>query len=289
MRRGVALVTGASGGFGVHLCAALVARGFRVFACLRDLDKSELVAAAVRERGFEPADPRNLEFLALDLSDADQTHAAVERVLGDPECGAVDVLVNNAGALVSGFAEEIEELELRRQFEVNFFGLVRLTQALLPPMRERRHGRVINMSSIGGRVATPKHSAYHASKFALEGWSEALRYELRPFHVFVSLVEPGYFPTGIWSRNHQRVGESSAGAGPYAKLAARLEREADKMHARMAWANPRVVGETVGRIALTPQPRLRYPVGVDAWAAYLAGPLTLGAVWERSMVRWFGE
>ena len=153
MRRGVALVTGSSGGFGVHVCAALVARGYRVFASMRSVANKNGVEAAIAALGFDPSDPQNVEFVALDVTDAAQTEALVERILADPECGAVDVLVNNAGALVSGFAEEIDEATLRRQFDVNFFGHVRLSQALIPAMRERRHGRIINMSSIGGRFA----------------------------------------------------------------------------------------------------------------------------------------
>ncbi|NJK31408.1 MAG: SDR family NAD(P)-dependent oxidoreductase [Deltaproteobacteria bacterium] len=167
MQRGTALVTGSSSGFGLLTCVALHARGFKVYASMRDPERSGPLREALEDSGFGAS---RVEIVALDVTSAEQSEALVERIL-DAE-GAVDVLVNNAGMMVMGFAEDIDEATLREQFETNFFGLVRLTRMLLPAMRERRWGRVINVSSVAGRRAIPGHSVYAASKFALEGWSE---------------------------------------------------------------------------------------------------------------------
>jgi NAD(P)-dependent dehydrogenase (short-subunit alcohol dehydrogenase family) len=284
MQRGTALVTGSSSGFGLRTCVALCARGFKVYASMRDLDRAGPLRAALQASGFNSGfDASRVELVTLDVTNPEQRHALVERIL-DAE-GAVDVLVNNAGVLRTGFAEELSEAELREQFDTNFFGLVALTLALLPAMRERRHGRVINVSSIAGRSAIPAQSAYCASKFALEGWSESLRYELIPDGVFVSLVEPGLFPTQILERN--KAPPERAPRGAFAKVRAALEQDTRRLQALLSFADPDDVARVIGEIALAPRPRLRYPVGLDAWL----GSLTLGAItqawWEARIIALF--
>jgi NAD(P)-dependent dehydrogenase (short-subunit alcohol dehydrogenase family) len=280
MQRGTALVTGSSSGFGLRTCVALCARGFKVYASMRDLDRAGPLRAALQASGF---DSSRVELVTLDVTDPEQRHALVERIL-DAE-GAVDVLVNNAGLLFRGFAEELSEARLREQFDTNFFGLVALTLALLPAMRERRHGRVINLSSIAGRSAIPAQSAYCASKFALEGWSESLRYELIPYDVFVSLVEPGLFPTQILERD--KVPPDQEPQSAFAKVRAALEQDTRRLSALLSFADPDDVARVIADIALAPRPRLRYPVGIDAWL----GSLTLGAItqawWEARIIQLF--
>lgn len=282
MQRGTALVTGSSSGFGLRTCVALCARGFKVYASMRDLERAAPLRAALRDSGF---DSSRVELVTLDVTDPEQRHALVERIL-DAE-GAVDVLVNNAGQMFSGFAEELDEASLRAQFDTNFFGLVALTVALLPAMRERRHGRVINVSSIAGRNAMPNLSAYCASKFALEGWSESLRYELIAYNVFVSLVEPGLFPTELFGRN--QVEPEAKPRSIDARLRAALERDSQRMQALLSFANPDQVAQVIAKIALAPRPRLRYPVGIDAWLGSLTiGPLTQ-AWWETRVAQLFAR
>ena len=291
MKRGTALVTGSSSGFGLQTCVALAARGFRVYASMRELERGQALRDALDDSGFGR---ERVELVTLDVTDADARAALVESILARE--GAVDVLVNNAGQLVAGFVEELGEAALREQFETNFFGLTALTQALLPAMRERRHGRVINISSAAGRSAIPAHAAYCASKFALEGWSESLRYELVPFNVFVSLVEPGLFPTQILGRNRidgrridgRGIDGRRAGADPgYARLRAGLDADTRRLQKLLSFANPADVGLRVADIALAERPRLRYPVGVDAWVAALSsGPLTQ-AWWEAKVIQLF--
>lgn len=282
MQRGTALVTGSSSGFGLLTCVALVQRGFRVWASMRDLDRQGPLRAALAASGFGHA---RVEFVALDLTDHQQADALVDRVLGQD--GAVDVLVNNAGTMQTGFAEDVDDAALRRQFETNFFGHVHLTRALLPAMRERRWGRVINVSSVSGRRALPDHSAYCASKFALEGWSEALRYELIPYHVFVSLVEPGMFPsTAIFDRNTR---EAAPTTSVHAKSRASLRAATQRVQRLLAKADPRDVAEVVGEIAICDAPRLRYPVGLDAWASVVAFGPAIRVWWEQAMLSMFRE
>jgi NAD(P)-dependent dehydrogenase (short-subunit alcohol dehydrogenase family) len=280
MQRGAALVTGSSSGFGLLTCVALVQRGFKVWASMRDIDRSGPLREALEASGFGLS---RVEFVALDVTDAEQTHAVVERIL-DAD-GAVDVLVNNAGTMLTGFAEDVDDAALREQFETNFFGLVRLTRALLPAMRERRWGKVINISSVSGRRALPDHSAYCASKFAVEGWSESLRYEMIPYNVFVALVEPGMFPTtSIFDRNNREV---EAEGSVHSKSRATLAAAKARMQKLLAGADPRTVAEVVAQIALDDQPRLRHPVGLGAWGNALSFGPAARVWWEQYMVQVF--
>jgi NAD(P)-dependent dehydrogenase (short-subunit alcohol dehydrogenase family) len=279
MKRGTALVTGSSSGFGLRTCVALAARGFEVWASMRELERAEPLREALRVSGFGS---ERVHLVALDVTDADARAVLVEEILDHG--GAVDVLVNNAGQMLTGAAEELDENALRMQFETNFFGLVELTRALLPAMRERRWGRVVNVSSIAGRNAIPAHGGYCASKFALEGWSESLRYELIPFNVFVCLVEPGLFPTELFGRNRL---DGSSGGPVYAKLRAALEEDTQRLQRVLASADPDAVAQVIARIALEKRPRLRHPVGVDAWLGTLSlGPLTQ-AWWEARVTQLF--
>jgi NAD(P)-dependent dehydrogenase (short-subunit alcohol dehydrogenase family) len=280
MKQGAALVTGSSSGFGLRTCVALAARGFEVWASMRDLDRGEPLREALRASGFGDA---GVHYVELDVTDAPGRIALVDRILD--HSGAVDVLVNNAGQMLTGFAEELDEGALRKQFETNFFGLVALTQALIPPMRERRHGRIINVSSIAGRSAIPAQAGYCASKFAVEGWSESLRYELVPYNVFVCLVEPGLFPTQIFGRN--RVDGQRDDSSVYAKLRAALDQDAERMQELFSFAKPDVVAQVIAKIALAERPRLRHPVGLDAWLGTVSlGPVTQ-AWWEQRMIQLF--
>ncbi|MFO7561040.1 MAG: SDR family NAD(P)-dependent oxidoreductase [Enhygromyxa sp.] len=280
MERGVALVTGSSSGFGLRTCVRLVARGFRVWASMRSLERSEPLRAALHESGFGS---ERVEFVELDVTEAEARHGLVERILDRD--GAVDVLVNNAGQMLTGFAEELDEAALRAQFETNFFGLVSLTQALIGPMRERRHGRVINVSSMAGRSAIPAHSGYAASKHALEGWSEALRYELIAYNVFVCLVEPGLYPTQMFGRNQVEGGRKERSI--YAKLRAGLDADSERMRRLLSFTDPDDVAQVIAEIALAERPRLRWPVGVDAWIGTLSWAPIVQRLWEARMIRLF--
>jgi NAD(P)-dependent dehydrogenase (short-subunit alcohol dehydrogenase family) len=184
----------------------------------------------------------------------------VRRILDG--AGRIDVLVNNAGYGLGGFAEDVSEDELRRQFDTNFFGTVELTKAVLPQMRERRSGSVIVLTSMAGVVASPGVSSYCSSKFALEGYFDSLNYELAPFGVNVSIVEPGQFRTPALTA-YPLAKRSEAPSSPYYKLSnlIRVLMEKRVSHLR---SDPRAVAKLITRIALTRNPRCRYAIGADA-------------------------
>ena len=187
------MLTGASSGFGLLTSVELAKAGFRVIASMRDLGKRErLMQAAASAEVSGRIDVR-----ALDVSHVDAMPEFVQSVIRD--YGRIDVLVNNAGFAVGGFAEDIQLEELRLQFETNFFGAVAMTKAVLPIMRQQRSGHIIQISSIGGLQGAVSVSSYSASKHALEGWSESLRLELNSLGIKVVLVEPGAFDTGVWT------------------------------------------------------------------------------------------
>jgi NAD(P)-dependent dehydrogenase (short-subunit alcohol dehydrogenase family) len=168
-----ALITGASSGFGLLTSLTLARRGWRVLATMRDLNRREKLETAARDAGVLD----RIEFHALDVTNREQiaTIADIVAKRGEP----LHALVNNAGFAVPGFAEDITDAELREQFDTNFFGSVALTRALLPQMRRQGFGHVVTVTSISGRVGFPGVSTYAASKFALEGWTETLRYEMK--------------------------------------------------------------------------------------------------------------
>lgn len=272
MTRRTALITGCSSGFGLLAAVELARRGLRVFASMRDLGRSARLESALAAAGV------SAEMIALDVLDPRSVEAAVAQVTGAAD--RVDVLVNNAGLMISGFVEDLDEQAFRRQLETNFFGALRVIKAVIPGMRERCYGRIINVSSLGGRLATPMFGAYNASKFALEGLSEALRHELRPYNVFVSLIEPGLFPTGLFDGNWQQV---DAPDSPNAAASQAIE-DAMRVSVDIAsWiADPAKVARAIARAATAPRPRLRYMVGLDARLQYHASRLAPRA-WEEWM------
>ncbi len=254
----VALITGASSGFGREAALRMARRGFRVFATVRGEAKAAALRAAAREAGVD------LEVAFLELTDDDQRRAVVARVLD--EAGRLDVLVNNAGYGLAGFVEDVTLDELRRQFETNFFGTVALTKLVLPHMRERRSGSIIVVSSMAGVVASPAVSAYVSSKFALEGYFEALDYELAPFDVNVSLVEPGQYPTPVFTTGLVLAKNSELPTSPYYRIGSLILSLVEKRVASLD-CDPAEVADLIVRIALEKRPRCRYAIGTDARVA----------------------
>src|ERR1700730_7951787 len=181
------LITGATDGLGKAAALLLAQRGYRVFAAGRSAVKRAQLDALAREKSLP------LESIALDVCDDRSVEAAVHAVLG--KAGAIDVLINNAGVNYSAAVEDLTMEDWRAQFETNFFGVLRVTRAVLPHMRARLSGRIIMMSSLSGLVTPPTQGAYSSSKHALEGLSNALRMELYPFGIDVVLIEPGYIIT----------------------------------------------------------------------------------------------
>lgn len=250
----IAVITGASSGIGLLTAVELARSGFQVVATMRELTRRTGLEQAAGLAGVSPY----IDIRRLDITDFDLIPSLVESVVRD--YGLVDVLVNNAGFAVAGFAEDLTLGEIRSQFETNFFGHVAMTKAVLPVMRQQKSGHIIMVSSVSGLHAAPTVSSYSASKFALEGWSEALRLELNRLGIKVVLVEPGSFQTDIWTRNAyigQKVLDGSS-----------MNRErGQKMRDRIQSIpkrDPILVAKAIAQIARDPSPRLRYLVGNDA-------------------------
>jgi NAD(P)-dependent dehydrogenase (short-subunit alcohol dehydrogenase family) len=251
-----AVITGSSTGIGRACALALADRGFKVFAGVRRAEDGEaLVAATAGE----------LEPLIVDVTDADSIAAAAERV-GQATGGRLAGLVNNAGTVVPGPVEAIELDELRRQLEVNVIGQVAVTQAFLPLVRAAR-GRIVLMSSIGGRMALPYISAYNASKHALEAIGDSLRQEMRQFGVEVALIEPGSIATPFWGKGLDEAPRIREAMDPellelYGGDLERVEAASEKAAAR--GIPPERVAEAVVDALTAERPRTRYLVGSDA-------------------------
>src|SRR5215218_1625811 len=187
----VAVVTGSSSGIGFETSLLLARNGFYTYATMRDPDKSKkegMINVANRER-------LPLQVIPLDVTGDKSVKEAVDKIATEQE--KIDVLVNNAGYLLLGPLEELSIEEFKEQFETNFFGVIRLTQAVLPIMRRHKEGIIVNISSIAGRIGFPLSSAYVSSKFALEGLSESMAYEVEQFRIKVILVEPGVIKTNF--------------------------------------------------------------------------------------------
>jgi NAD(P)-dependent dehydrogenase (short-subunit alcohol dehydrogenase family) len=242
----IILITGASSGIGEETVKRLMTAGYTVYAGARRLDRMKLLADA------------GAHLLALDLTDNASMAAAVNTVM--QETGRIDVLINNAGYGSYGALEDVPLEEARRQFEVNIFGLARLTQLVLPAMRVQRSGRIINVSSIGGKFGEPFGAWYHATKFALEGLSDSLRMELYPFGIDVVVIQPGATHSE-WSQiAHESLLKYSSD-GPYGKGATAHANMMEEGHKGSVPAKPSVVANTIVQAVQASKPKTRYVTG----------------------------
>jgi NAD(P)-dependent dehydrogenase (short-subunit alcohol dehydrogenase family) len=250
-----ALITGASSGFGLLISITLARRRWRVLATMRDLSRRDRLEEAARAAGVLD----QIEVLALDVTDNDQIAAVADSIAA--RTTQLHAVVNSAGFAMAGFSEDVSDAELRRQFDTNFFGAAAVTRAFLPLLRRQGAGHVVMISSISGRMGFPGVGSYVASKYALEGWAETLRLEMKPLGVQIVLVEPGSFETDIWTRNAILSAGAQDANSPNAAHVARLlsSREAGKKR-----ANPQVVADGIAAILDDPRPRLRYVFGRDA-------------------------
>ncbi|MFL6344053.1 MAG: SDR family oxidoreductase, partial [Nitrososphaeraceae archaeon] len=187
----VAVVTGSSSGIGFETCLTMARNGYNTYATMRKIEgKTNQITDIAKNENLP------LKVLQLDVDNDKSVLDAINRIV--TEYGSIDVIVNNAGYALVGALEQTSMEEIKAQFETNFFGAVRVMQAVIPAMREQRSGKIINITSIGGRIAIPLDSIYHATKFALEGLSESIQHELEPFGIKVILVEPGAVGSTFW-------------------------------------------------------------------------------------------
>jgi len=250
-----ALLTGASSGIGEATALHLAELGFTVYASARRVDRmSDLADRGIRTR-------------SVDVSDDDSMVALVETIIA--ETGRIDVLVNNAGYGLYGALEDVPIDEARRQFEVNVFGLARMTQLVLPQMRAQRDGYIVNISSMGGKIWEPLGSWYHASKFAVEGLSDSLRVEVAEFGIKVVIIEPGTIRSewsGIAADNLEAISANT----PYGSQAKLVGAGIRAAHRLPIASGPEVVAAVIAKAVQDPKPRTRYPAGGGARGILLA-------------------
>jgi len=249
------IVTGAGTGLGLETALTLAEAGFRVFATVRNIGQREELLQAARERGTE------FEVLRLDLTDADSIDQAVQTVIGT--AGSVYGLVNNGGIGLRGCVEDCSEQEIRDVVETNVLGTVAVTKAVLPHMRAAGCGRIVTVSSVGGRVCGFGVTIYCATKFAQEGLGEGLALELAPFGIQSVIVEPGIIKTTRWSRHRGTARAAEDPSSPYHGLFWSSEKIADRIVERSP-TRPEHVARTVHEALTAKQPKLRYVVGRGA-------------------------
>lgn len=255
----VAIITGASSGMGKSTAFELQQKGYKVYGMARRTEKMADLTA------------KGMEVLSLDLTNDESIVEAVNTVLEKE--GRIDVLVNNAGYGSYGSVEEVSIEEAKRQFEVNIFGLARITQLVIPTMRKQKSGRIVNISSMGGKMYTPFGAWYHATKYALEGWSDCLRIELKQFGIDVAIVEPGGIQTE-WGDIAMDGLKKTSGSGPYAAMVNKMIASSDKNKTKLTPVD--VLGKEIAKAASEKNPKTRYLKG------YLAKPLV-------RMRKWLGD
>jgi len=247
----IALITGCSSGIGFETALALARANFFTFATMRDTSKADKIQEIAKKENL------SLEIVQLDVDKEDSIKSAVKKIL--EQKGRIDVLVNNAGYGLFGCIEDISIDELKAQFETNFFGQVRLIQETAPIMRKQGSGIIVNVSSVAGRIGFPGTPAYISSKFALEGLSECMRYELSPFGIKTIIIEPGVIKTNFFSSMKTTKGKPNS---PYKEITEKVMNGV-KMMAEMG--TPAVdVAKTIINAIQTDEPLPRYIVGSDA-------------------------
>lgn len=247
----VALVTGSSSGIGYETALALAREDYYTFATMRDTGKANQIKEIAKNENL------NLEVIELDLDKEQSIKAAVKKII--EKKGRIDVLVNNAGYGLFGCVEDISMSELKAQFETNFFGVVGLIQEVSPLMRKQGSGIIVNVSSVAGRIGFPGTPAYISSKFALEGLSECMRYEMSPFGIKTIIIEPGVIKTNFFSSMKITDGIPDS---PYKDITQKVIGGV-KMMAEMGTL-PSEVAKTILKAIQTDEPLPRYVVGSDA-------------------------
>ena len=246
----VALVTGSSSGIGFETSLALARKGYFTYATMRDTNKATKLLDIAKKENLK------LVTIPLDVDKEDSIKNAVSKI--ESEKGRIDVLVNNAGYLLFGCIEDISVDELKAQFETNFFGIVRMIQQVAPIMRKQNSGIIVNLSSLAGRIGFPGTPAYISSKFALEGLSESMRYEMSPFGIKTIIIEPGVIKTNIFSSMKNTTKPDS----PYKEISEKVEKGI-KMMGELG-TDPKDVANTITKAIEADDPVPRYIVGNDA-------------------------
>jgi short-subunit dehydrogenase len=250
----VAVVTGSSSGIGYETSLLLARNQIKTYATMRNMSKSDGLIKIASEENLQ------LNVAQLDVNDDLSVNKAIDKIVKDND--RIDILVNNAGYDLFGPVEESSLEEIKQQFETNFFGVIRTTKAVIPTMRKQGKGTIINVSSVGGKVGLlPFLTAYHASKFAIEGFTESLRQELDDLNINIILIEPGYVSSGFLDNSKYAKGFDS-NKSPYAKKVEQVFQGFESITAYSS--HPSKVAQTILDVLNSPNPELRNPVGKDA-------------------------
>jgi len=250
----VTLVTGSSSGMGFATAIILARAGIHTYASMRHLKKYKTITE------LASAENLPLQVVQLDVNDKKSVIEAITKIVTEKE--RIDVLVNNAGYGLLGSLEDVSIEEMKAQFETNFFGVIRVTQLVLPIMRKQKSGTIVNVSSVGGRIGLPVLSAYHSTKFALEGLSESMSYELESFGIRVVIIEPGVIRTNIM--NSSIVAKKAQDPkSPYFSLIQKVENNFKLMMENES-SPPEEVAKVILGVVTSENPQLRYTVGNDA-------------------------
>ncbi len=276
MEQPIAVVTGSSSGFGLEICLEMARRGYFVIATMRDTMKRTKLMNLATEQSLDTL----IDIQTLDVTNHNSIKAWSQYM---DKIGSVEVLINNAGFARGGFVEEIPIGEYRDQFETNFFGVVAVTQVIIPMMRKARKGKIINVSSISGRIAFPGISPYVASKHALEGWSESLRLEMKPFGIDVVTVEPGSFQTSIWSTGKFVTERSLRPDSPYIQMTRKIENYIEKGVPN--YDDPTLVSRLIGDIAQEEGSNFRYPIGKGVRMSIFLKNTLPWKLWEKLILK----
>ena len=253
--KNVALVTGSSSGIGFETALLLARNGFHTYASMRNLEKSKGITQITSKEKLP------LQVVQLDVNDDASVKEAVDKI--ESEQGRINVLVNNAGYVLLGPAEHLSITEFKAQFETNLFGVIRVMQVVLPTMRRQREGTIVNISSSAGRIGLPLNSAYVSSKFALEGLTESISYELEQFGIRVVLIEPGFIRTNLInsSNSEKRALDPSS---PYFSLMQKVENHfKSRMENVSSSSPPDEVAKVILQAITSKNPQLRYIVGTS--------------------------
>jgi len=259
----VAVVTGSSSGIGFETSLLLARKGFYTYATMRNLNKSQKINDVVEKENLP------LKVLQLDVTDDKSVKDAIRQITD--ESSRIDVLVNNAGYGVMGAVEDLSLDQFKSQFETNFFGVIRVTKEVIPIMRNQGNGNIINISSIGGKIGLPLNSAYISSKFAIEGLSESMRYELEQFGIDVILIEPGVVKTNFFenvdvvvNNNDNNTSTTNNITSPYSQLTQKLFEGFEPMLNSSSSSVSYDVAEVIYQAIVSKNRDVRYPVGKDA-------------------------
>ncbi|PGY11647.1 short-chain dehydrogenase [Bacillus cereus] len=278
MNKKIAVITGASSGFGLLTTLELAKKNYLVIATMRNLEKQVDLISQATKLNLQ----QNIKVQQLDVTDQSSIHN-FQLFLKD--MNRVDLLINNAGYATGGFVEEIPVEEYRKQFETNLFGAISITQLVLPYMRKQKSGKIINISSISGQVGFPGLSPYVSSKYALEGWSESLRLEVKPFGIDVALLEPGSYNTNIWEVGKQLAENQSDTTSPYKEYMDKIQKHINNGNDTLG--NPIDVADKIVEIAEAKRTNLRYPIGKGVKFMIFAKKILPWRLWEFLVLRSF--